>query len=262
MMMKMKTIAMATLLAGAWLMAHPVKAQGSDATSGTADGSLQLKPRIGYSIGGTAPLGLPATIRSLEAFHLTPNVMAGCDVVVPLTDRLGLLSGLHLENKGMDGEVTTKGYRMKLKMDDDEMEGYYTGHVRQKVRMWMLTLPVQLTVGLSPTLTLKAGPYVSWLFDRDFSGYASNGYLRKDDPTGQKVVMGSNENEWATYDFPDDMRRLQLGIAAGIDWLCWRNIGLSLDLSWGLTGIMKGDFKTVEQTLYPIYGTVGVFYAL
>lgn len=39
-------------------------------------------------------------------------------------------------------------------------------------------------------------------------------------------------------------------------------LGVSADLNWGLTGIFPGDFKTVEQTLYPVYGTIGVFYRL
>lgn len=29
-----------------------------------------------------------------------------------------------------------------------------------------------------------------------------------------------------------------------------------------LTGIFPSDFKTVEQALYPVYGTIGVFYRL
>ena len=41
-----------------------------------------------------------------------------------------------------------------------------------------------------------------------------------------------------------------------------QRLGLSFDLSWGLTGIHKSDFKTVEQTLYPIYGTIALTYRL
>jgi hypothetical protein len=74
--------------------------------------------------------------------------------------------------------------------------------------------------------------------------------------------MGSKEDERATYDFSDDMRSLQFGIAAGVDWQFSQRFGVSADLNWGLNGIFKKDFKTVEQTLYPIYGTIGVFYRL
>ena len=223
---------------------------------------VEMKGRLGYSIGGTAPLGMPASIRSIEAFHVTPNFQIGFDVAKPLRGQWGVQTGLMLENKGMDGEVMTKAYRMKVRMDESEMEGYYTGRVRQKVTEWMLTLPVQATYQLGQKVRVKAGPYVSLLIDKDFSGYAADGYLRKDDPTGLKVVMGNKEGEWATYDFTDDMRWLQAGIAAGAEWQAWQRLGFSFDLSWGLTGIHKSDFKTVEQTLYPIYGTIAVTYKL
>ena len=225
-------------------------------------GQIQLKARAGYSIGATAPIGIPPSIRGIESFTLTPNFMVGVDGMYPLSEKFGLQAGLHYEIKDMDGEVTTKGYHMKVKMDDDELEGVYTGHVRQKVRQRMFTIPLQLTCELSQKVQLKAGPYVSLLFSREFSGYASDGYMRKDDPTGVKVVMGSREGEWATYDFSDDMRRCQMGVAVGIDWAFYRRLGLSADLTWGLTGIHRGDFKTVEQTLYPIYGTIGLFYRI
>ena len=34
---------------------------------------VEMKARLGYSIGGTAPLGMPASIRSIEAFHVSPS---------------------------------------------------------------------------------------------------------------------------------------------------------------------------------------------
>jgi hypothetical protein len=145
---------------------------------------------------------------------------------------------------------------------DQKMAGLFTGHVEQEVKQWMLTIPVQATLQLSNKVMLKGGPYVSFLLNKNFSGIASDGYLRKDTPTGAKILMGNKEGEWATYDFSDDMRSLQFGIGLGADWQVSKRLGVSADLNWGLTGIFPGDFKTVEQTLYPIYGTIGVFYRL
>ena len=58
------------------------------------------------------------------------------------------------------------------------------------------------------------------------------------------------------------MRNCQWGVTAGIDWAFYRRFGLSANLSWGLSGIHHSSFKTVEQTLYPIYGTIGFFYKI
>ena len=234
---------------------------GSRAEAGTLD-SLQRKARAGYNIGGTTPVPLPATIRSLDGYSLTPSFMVGADAVLPLTRQWGIMTGLRFENKGMKGDVTTKAYFMEVVKGDQKMAGLFTGHVEQEVRQWMLTVPVQATLTLSRKVMLKGGPYVSFLLDKGFSGIASDGYLRKDTPTGPKILMGNREGEWATYDFDDDMRSVQFGVGLGIDWQVYKRLGVSADLNWGLTGIFPGDFKTVEQTLYPVYGTIGVFYRL
>lgn len=234
---------------------------GSRAEAGTLD-SLQLKARAGYNIGGTTPIPLPETIRSLDGYSLTPSFMVGFDAMLPLTPQWGIMTGLRFENKGMKADVTTKAYFMEVVKGDQKMAGLFTGHVEQEVRQWMLTVPVQVTLTLGRKVMLKGGPYVSFLLDKEFGGIASDGYLRKDTPTGPKILMGSREGEWATYDFDDDMRSVQFGVGLGIDWQVYKCLGVSADLNWGLTGIFPGDFKTVEQTLYPVYGTIGVFYRL
>lgn len=226
------------------------------------DDDLQVKARAGYSIGGTAPIGMPETIRSIDAYKLTPSFMFGLDIQKSIGDKWGLLTGLHFENKAMNGDVTTKAYHMEVRKGDSMMEGLFTGKVHQEVTQWMFTLPIQATYSFNDKLQLKAGPYFSLLINKDFSGIASDGYLRQNDPTGPKILMGSKEGEWATYDFSDDMRRFQFGLAVGIDWQFYRNFGLSADLNWGLNGIFKSDFKTVDQTLFPIYATIGLFYRL
>lgn len=231
-------------------------------TAGDFLDDLQMKARVGYSIGGTAPLGIPATIRSLDSYRLTPSFMAGLDVTLPLHDKWGVLTGLHIENKAMDADVTTKAYRMELRKGSELIEGLFTGHIQQKVKEWMFTLPVMATCQLGSNVQLKAGPYFSLLFSKDFSGIASDGYLRQGDPTGPKIIMGDKEGEWATYDFSDDMRNFQFGLGAGVDWQVYKQLGVSADLNWGLTGIFKSSFKTVEQTLYPIYGTIGMYYRI
>ena len=239
-----KNIAYIILIAASWFVGCPAEAGSLD--------SLQLKARAGYSIGGTTPIPLPETIRSIDSYSLTPSFMVGLDAMLPLTQQWGIMTGLRLENKGMKATVTTKAYFMEVVKGDQKMSGLFTGRVEQEVKQWMLTVPVQATFTLSHRVMLKGGPYVSFLLSKGFSGIASDGYLRKDSPTGPKILMGNREGEWATYDFDNDMRGVQFGVGIGVDWR----------VNWGLTGIFPSDFKTVEQTLYPVYGTIGVFYRL
>jgi len=232
------------------------------AWAGDLTDNMQMKVRLGYNLGGTAPVGIPATIRSIDAYRLTPSFMAGFDVALPLKEKWGIMTGLHIENKGMDADVTTKAYHMEMRKGSDLIEGLFTGKIQQDVTEWMVTLPVQATFQLNDKLTLKGGPYASLLLHKDFSGIASGGYLRQGDPTGAKIIIGDKEGEWATYDFSDEMRTLQFGVGVGIDWQFYRQFGFSADLNWGLNGIFKSSFKTIEQSLFPIYGTIGFFYKL
>ncbi len=249
-----KNIAYIILIAASWFVGCPAEAGSLD--------SLQLKARAGYSIGGTTPIPLPETIRSIDSYSLTPSFMVGLDAMLPLTQQWGIMTGLRLENKGMKATVTTKAYFMEVVKGDQKMSGLFTGRVEQEVKQWMLTVPVQATLMLSHRVMLKGGPYVSFLLSKGFSGIASDGYLRKDSPTGPKILMSNREGEWATYDFDNDMRGVQFGVGIGVDWRVYKCLGVSADLNWGLTGIFPSNFKTVEQTLYPVYGTIGVFYRL
>lgn len=249
-----KIIAIVTLL-------FAIQLQHQAMANGFLD-DAELKARIGYSIGGTAPIGLPATIRKIDSYTLTPSIMFGADVMKRFHSNWGLMVGLRFENKGMNAEATTKNYHMEVTKGNSKLDGVYTGHIKQKVQEWMFTLPIFATYRLGKKTTLKAGPYFSLLVSKDFSGYVYDGYLRQVNPTGPKVTMGTEENERATYDFSDDMRNFQVGVAVGADWQIYKQFGISADLNWGLNGIFKKDFKTVEQTLYPIYGTIGLFYKL
>lgn len=223
---------------------------------------LQLRARAGYNIGGTTPIPLPETIRRINSYRLTPSLMVGLDARLPLSKQWGIMAGIRFENKGMDGDVTVKSYQMEVVKGDSKLSGRFTGHISQQVKQWMLTIPVQATLQLGEKVILKGGPYISLLLSKEFSGIASDGYLREGNPTGVKILMGDKEGEWATYEFNDDIRSMQMGIAVGADFQICKNLGLSADLNWGLTGIFPADFKTIDQTLYPVYGTIGVFYRL
>ncbi len=249
--MKTKIIAIVAAL----LLIGP--AQGQD----NLLGDLTLTARLGYSLGGTAPVGLPATIRKLEKFPLTTNYSIGVDAQKPLAGQWGLMTGLHWENKGMSTDAKVKNYHMEIVRGGESLEGVFTGNVVTKVEEFMFTVPIQATYNIK-NVCIKCGPFFSYLTYRRFYGWAYNGYLRVGDPTGPKVELGEGENERGSYEFSPHMRKVQFGIDLGADWMLSRKFGLYADLSWGLQGVHKSDFKTIEQTLYPIFGTIGVIYRI
>ena len=223
-------------------------------------GRFSFLVKTGYSIGATSPLGIPASIRSIDSYKLTPSFSFGGDVRISLYKKWGIMTGLRLENKAMNADVTTKSYHMEIEKGDSKIEGLFTGHVSQKVTEWMFTLPLEATYSFNRKLLLRTGPYFSFLFYKNFSGIASDGYIRNGSPVGPKILIGNKEGEWATYDFSDEMQLFQTGLGLGIDGLISSHFGISGDLNWGLSGIFKTGFDVVEKPLFPIYGTLSVFY--
>lgn len=225
-------------------------------------GDLRYMVRLGYSLGGTAPVGMPATIRSLDKYTPTNNTLLGLDAYKPLTEKWGLQAGFHYQNKGMKTDAKVKGYSMEMRRGDETLSGLFTGNVVTEVDEWMVTLPLQVAYNVSPKLRLKFGPYFSYVLSNNFSGYAYDGYLRVGDPTGDKVELGHAEGERGDYDFTEDLRHWQFGLDLGADWFFSNHFGAYAGLSWGLTNIFRKDFHVIEQSLYPIYGSIGLTYKL
>lgn len=218
--------------------------------------------RLGYCLGGTAPVGMPATIRSLHSYTLRPNFTLGINAFHPFNDKWGFMIGLHFDNKGMKTDAGVKNYHMTMVRGGEELEGVFTGNVVTKVDQSLITVPIQGTFDVSDKVRLKLGPYVSYVTSHKFSGYAYDGYLRQGDPTGPKVELGHEDGERGEYDFSSDMRNWQFGAAVGVDWYITQRWGASVDLTWGLTEVFKKDFTTIEQSMFPIYGSIGVVYQL
>lgn len=221
-----------------------------------------INARLGYSIGGTAPLDMPATIRKLNSYSPRTNIQVGIDFYKPLNTHWGMMVGFQMENKGMKTDATVKNYHMEIKKGGNRLEGMFTGNVESKVTEWMFTIPVLATYELGSHFRLKFGPYGSLLTSKEFSGVAYDGYLRKTNPTGNKILLGHEEGQRGLYNFSDDMRQLQWGIKAGCDYYFSQHWGAYAEVNWGISGIFNRNFKTIEQTMYPIYGTFGLIYKL
>lgn len=224
--------------------------------------NLVYNLRFGYGIGGTAPMGMPATIRSLDTYRLEPNFTLGLGVYKSLGGQWGVTTGLHIENKGMDVEATVKNYHMAIVRGGQRLEGNFTGRNSIQVEQWMLTLPLLATYSFGDKVNLKIGPYFSYISKPKFSGYAYGGYIRVGGPTGAKVELGTDEGSRGTYDFSDNMRSWQFGMMVGADWYFHKRWGAFADISWGFTDIFHSSFDTIEQNLYPVYGTIGVSYRI
>ena len=80
--------------------------------------NLTYYARLGYNLGGTAPVGMPATIRSLDKFTPKANGTIALDAYKPLNGRWGLIAGFHVESKGMKTDAKVKNYGDKTRRRD------------------------------------------------------------------------------------------------------------------------------------------------
>ena len=203
--------------------------------------------KAGFSIGGTSPLPLPEEIRKIDSY--APGGLAISiegNATKWFDTKWGMTVGVRLENKNMTTEATVKNYGMKIiNTNGGELQGLWTGGVKTKVKNSYLTIP--------------AGPYVSYLIERNFSGHVYEGHLRTPDQTGSRVDFTGESI--ATYDFSDNLRKFQWGLQLGGEWRAFKHLNVYADLTWGLNDIFKKDFDTISFAMYPIYLNVGFGYA-
>lgn len=219
---------------------------------------IDFEVKAGFSIGGTSPLPLPEEIRSIESYNPGLALSLGIQVTKWFDNQWGFSSGISFDNKKMSTEARVKNYSMELIDGGGRIKGNWTGLVQTDVTNSYLTVPVMAAYKLSSVWDLRFGPYVAYLMDGKFSGHVSDGYLRENDPTGQKVPF--TDDATATYDFSDNMRKFQWGLQAGGSWRVNRHFRLNADLQWGLNDIFEKDFETITFSMYNIYLNLGFGY--
>ena len=223
--------------------------------------SLHVDVRLGYIVGGTLPTKLDNKIRHINKYDLGLNFAVSIEADLPLNNHWGLHSGLRYELGGMDVDSRVKNYDIEVVRGDESLDGIFNGNVCIKSAQRRITLPIQASYYCSPQLQLRGGVFMGWLTNRRFWGWAYDGYLREGSPVGPKIEMGREPGERGDFEFDKDMRHMQWGVDAGLDWHFHTRWGLFAEVTYGLNGLFKSDFHSV-QTLRPMYGTLGISYRI
>ena len=223
--------------------------------------SLCIDARLGYTLGGTLPTRLDNKIRRINNYDLGLNFAVSIEGDIPVAGRWALHSGLRYELGGMDVDSRVKNYDIEVVRGDESLSGIFNGNVRIKSAQRRITLPIQARYSCSPQLQLRGGVFMGWLANRRFWGWAYDGYLREGTPVGPKIEMGREPGERGDFDFDKDMRHMQWGVDAGLDWHFHPRWGLFAELTYGLNGLFKSNFHSV-QPLHPMYGAMGILYRI
>ena len=263
----------------------------SDSTSIMAASSVKprLSIRLGYSIGGTIPIDFPAEMRALNSYSPKVNYQFGIDYERMLTDKYGLQLGLYLERRGFKSEVEMRHYDITLEQGGEKIKGPFSGNVVIEIVQIGVTIPVMATWHPDEKWTLRLGPYVSYIHDRSFQGYAYgkkvydadgkwtgsfDAYIRRDEIRGEKVEIGDiykdeagnvvdKRGTFSGEDYNSYLRRLQYGVDMGAEFKINRSWGAYADFSFGLNSAFNGkEGNPVSMALHPTYLTVGLTYRL
>lgn len=223
--------------------------------------AIHFRGRVGYNIGGTLPLGIPAEVREVISYDPGFGLTIGVDLLQPFENsRWTLNTGVRVINLKMKSAVRVKNYSTEIKIGDQAVFGRFTGTSEINTDLVQLQAPLQMEYRILPKLSVRAGGYFGLNLRSEFHGSVYDGYQRKDNPTGERIDITS-ENK-AHYDFSSQLRPFSLGLVLGIDYSLNDRLGLYAEGNWGQTHIFKSGFNTVSFSLYPIHGTVGVSYKL
>lgn len=219
----------------------------------------EFDAKIGVNIGGTSPIPLPEEIREIESYspQFAPTIEATATRWI--SGRWGVSSGLRAEKRAMSTHAQVKNYRTEIIGEGgNKLRGNWTGDVRTSCDNLYLTIPVQAVYRLNKSFDFSGGLFFSYLLDGSFDGYVNDGYLRKDNPTGDKIVF-DKENR-GTYDFSDEINSFSWGVQAAAHWNTSDRVKLSAQLAWGINELFKSDFKTISFSMYPIYLNIAAGY--
>ncbi|MDR1406635.1 MAG: PorT family protein [Tannerella sp.] len=211
----------------------------------------------GFNIGGTSPLPLPAEIRSIS---FSPHVLSphvALEVVRRLNDRWGVSMQIALDYKGFEVDSRVKNLYTEINMNEEAYIGNFTGNNTTRIHNSFVTLPVTATYRIGKRWEVQAGAYAGYLYSASFKGTASDGYIRRGSPTGEKTIV-----ERASFDFSDKQRPFDYGLLVAGEWTFVRRFAVRGQVAWGLNPAFSSDFTGVPFRMYHVYGTLGLSYRL
>lgn len=218
----------------------------------------EFKINGGFNIGGTSPLPLPAEIRKVKSYSPSPFAPhIALEGTRWYNEKWGISAQFTLDHKGFTVKDEVKNLHTEIEMGDEKYIGNFTGENETKINNTYITIPIMASYRISNKWTAQLGPYIAYLYNPSFKGTASDGYIRRGSPIGEKTIVDN-----ATFDFSDDQNKFDFGIQASGEWEFYKDFALRGQLSWGLKPIFPSDFTAVSFNMYNIYGMLGLSYRL
>lgn len=217
------------------------------------DKGWELEIRTGVNLGGIAPTPMPQEIREIRTYNPKLNGILELSVSKWFEPRkgFGVMTGLRLEQKGMETVARVKNYHLAMTQQGSVMEGNWTGIVRSSFYASSVTIPILLAYNFNEKGRVGIGFYGGYLIDSDFSGDVYDGYFREGSPVGEKIVFSNQDR--TPYSFKEDLRKYEFGLQLGGSVRAYQNFLVFCDVKIGFTNIFRSNFHGISFPMYPIY---------
>jgi len=196
------------------------------------------------------PLPMPNSINKVESYspNLAPSIEA--ETLRWLSKKVGVSTGLRLENKGMKSTALVKEYSMNI----ENYYGKFGGTVDTEMSLNYLGLPISAHYALMDNFLIHAGAYYAYLLNGKFKGSVSNGSINNN-------VDGLVDIDHEEYDFSKELKNYDAGLSIGLNFLPYNeHILLSFDFNYGLVSVFKDDFHGVTDDMQNVYGKFSIGY--
>lgn len=249
-----------SIIAALFIFAGSVNASTKGDIKGFFTHNMDYEINAHFSLGGTAPLSMPKEIRKIESYNPALQLGLGAHATKWLCDdkTWAVRLGAGVQGKGMKTEARVKNYFTEVIQDKSSVRGYFTGLVETDIKNTYVVVPLSLVHSISNRVNLYGGLHASFLIDKGFSGFVSDGYLRQGTPIGTKITF-EGENS-AAYDFSDEVQNIQWGMQLGADWALKKHLNLFANLEYDFNDVFKKDFSAITFTMHNIYLNIGFGY--
>lgn len=222
---------------------------------------VQHAVTLGYHIGATAPFSLPNTIREINSYAPLFTPSFGYQATYDFSSKWLVGAGLRVDVKGMKVTDSVQYFHTIISIDNGNgeigsFEGDFTGTNATISRNVYLTLPV-FAGYRQGEWDFKLGMYFACLLSAEFKGTVSDGYIRKGNSLGEKVLIESAE-----FDFSREVRSFDLGAHVGVSRHFGPRWEADLTGQLGLNPVFPSSFRGVGYNLHHMYLTLGVAYRL
>jgi len=216
---------------------------------------------LGFNVGATTPLSLPATIRKIDSWSPAFNPSLGYEFLLHIRRGWRLGIGAKIDYKGMTVKDKVMYMHTKITVENGSstgvFEGDFSGRNKTVIRNAYMTFPLYVAYNFNYKWRVKLGGYAAYLFRPSFKGKVYDGYMRNGSSLGEKIIVTE-----ASFDLSAEQKKWDSGIMMAGERLIGKHLGIMGNFTWGLQPLFPKNNSSMDFKMYNFYLTLGLCYRL